>query len=201
MDSALKKIRRIEGQTSLDGIVEEAVQALARGGLILLPTETVYGLAGDLTLPGVLEKIYRAKGRPEQKPIPLLVGSWREAEAFGAQMGARARALAEKFWPGPLTMVLRTPEGFKGFRVPDDPVALAVLQRAGKALGVTSANRSGEPPAVTAAAAMEVLGDWVELALDAGPSRGGVPSTVVRVEEEQLEILRPGAIPASALGG
>ncbi len=199
MDLAHQNLKKIDGRHPEEGGVSEAVGCLREGRLIVLPTETVYGLAGDLSLPGVLERIYQAKGRPEDKPIPLLVDSLERVEAMGVCVSARARRLAERFWPGPLTLVLKTGEGFKGFRVPDDPVALAVLRRMGRALGVTSANRSGEPPALTAAAALAAVGASVALVLDAGPSRGGVPSTVARVEGDEVEILRAGAIPEQVL--
>ena len=175
-------------------ILQRAVAVLDAGGLLVIPTETVYGLAGDLSIPGVLESIYRAKGRPESKPIPLFAADAARVEADGAELGPGARALARRFWPGPLTMVLKTPAGFKGYRVPDDPVSMALLKRAGRILGVTSANRSGEPPATDAEAAFEALGAFVGLALDAGPSRGGVPSTVVKVDNGKIEILRDGVI-------
>ena len=109
-------------------------------------------------------------------------------------MGSVGLGLARRFWPGPLTLVLSTPHGFRGFRVPKYAVTLALLRSVGRVLAVTSANRSGEPPTVTAQEAAEAVGGRVSVVLDAGRSPGGVPSTVVRVDGEKVEILREGAI-------
>ena len=167
------------------------VSALKNGQLVILPTETVYGVAAD---PGAVERIYKAKGRPDDKPIPLLAADTATIENSGCDLGRIGRVLAEKFWPGPLTLVLKTPDGFKGFRVPDYPVTQAVLRQWGRLLAVTSANRSGEPAATSAGEAADALGPWVGCVLDAGPSPGGVPSTVVKVDGDRIEILRQGCI-------
>ena len=171
------------------------MEFLRQGELIIVPTETVYGLAGDLSLPGVLEKMFKAKGRPESKPIPLFARNRQQIERFGADMGPVAKRLAKTFWPGPLTLVLPTEKGFTGFRIPDYPPMLQLLENYGGIVGVTSANRSGSNPATTATEAEQALGSWVSLILDAGPSLGGVPSTVVKTKGEVIEILRAGAIP------
>ena len=168
-----------------------AVAALKEGQLIILPTETVYGLAAD---PGAVERIYKAKGRPDDKPIPLLAADTATIENSGCDLGRIGRVLAEKFWPGPLTLVLKTPDGFKGFRVPDYPVTQAVLRLWGRLLAVTSANRSGESAALRAEEAANALGPCVAYVLDAGLSPGGVPSTVVKVDGDRIEILRQGCI-------
>lgn len=175
--------------------VARAAELLARGGLVVLPTETVYGIAADPRRPGAVDRIYRVKGRPESKEIPLLAADVEQVRGAGAALDGPASRLAERFWPGALTLVVRTPDGFKGFRVPDCEVTRAVIRRAGAILAVTSANRSGEPPAVTARDAQRALGDGVDLYLDAGPAPGAVPSTVVRVDGGKIEILRAGAIP------
>jgi L-threonylcarbamoyladenylate synthase len=166
-----------------------------RGELVILPTETVYGVAADPRVAGALQRIYQAKGRPENKPIPLLGPDLSSIEEYGAELPPAARALAHRFWPGPLTLVLAAPEGEVGFRVPDHAVARALLRRAGSLLAVTSANRSGDPPAGNAQDAVAAIGNWVAVALDAGPAPGGVPSTVVRAIGGNIEILRAGAIP------
>ena len=159
----------------------------------MVPTETVYGLAADPRVAGAAEALFIAKGRPDTKPVTLFAADLAQVLARGAVLGSVAERFARRFWPGPLTLVLSTPEGFTGFRVPDHAVALAILRRVGSVLAVTSANRSGEPPAVTAEEAATALAS-VALILDAGPSPGGVPSTVVRVDGERVDILREGAV-------
>ena len=159
-----------------------------------MPTDTVYGIAADARLPGALEKIYEAKSRDRGKPIPLLAASVTDVEAFGTTLGKVERRLAEKLWPGPLTLVLRVGDRMEGFRVPAHGVALALLRECGGVLRVTSANLSGEPPALTAGEAARTVGRFAAIVMDAGPSPGGAPSTVAEVVNGQIRILRDGAI-------
>ena len=168
-----------------------AVAALKEGQLIVVPTETVYGLAADS---GVVGKIFEAKGRPDDKPVPLLAYDAAAIENGGCDLGPIGRRLAAAFWPGPLTLVVRMAGEFTGFRVPDYPVTQVVLRLWGRWLAVTSANRSGEPAAVRAEEAADALGSSVAYVLDAGPSPGGVPSTVVKIDGDRIEILREGCI-------
>ena len=179
--------------------MREAIEHLRRGELILLPTETVYGVVADPRIPDAENRLCRAKGRPEEKKIALLAADAAQVTAFGAEMSPVAVALAKRFWPGPLTLVLKTGATFTGFRIPDHPVALALLREAGTVLAATSANRSGTPDAVTAEAALAALAGHVAVALDAGPSPGGVPSTVVKVVGMRVELLRAGALPRKEL--
>ena len=174
--------------------VRKAAACLTCGELVILPTDTVYGLAADPRAPGALEALYRAKRRPREKEIARLALSADQVAGCGADIGAAGRRLADRYWPGPLTLVLRVPGGKCGYRVPDHPVCLEVLRAAGAPLAVTSANLSGASPAVTASEAMEQLGAAASLALDAGPAPGGVPRSVVSVSGERIEILREGAI-------
>jgi protein-tyrosine phosphatase len=179
--------------------VDQAVAALRRGALVVLPTDTVYGVAADPAAPGALERIYEAKSRDRGKPVPFLVPDAAAVTRAGAVMGWRARRLARRYWPGPLTLVLPTGGGFEGFRVPDHPVTLAVLRAIGGALRVTSANLSGQPAARDAAAAAAALTGHVDLVLDAGPAPLGLESTVVQEDGDTLRILRQGALPAKAV--
>ena len=172
---------------------------LRQGKLVILPTDTVYGVAADPSAPGAEDRLYEAKGRDPAKPVPLLISEACAVTRWGATMGFYARRLARRYWPGPLTLVLKTGGGTEGFRVPDHPVTLAVLRAVGGALRVTSANRSGAPAARDADAAAEALGRFVTLTLDAGPSPLGAESTVVREDGGALRILREGAIPAGPL--
>ncbi|TAN37918.1 MAG: threonylcarbamoyl-AMP synthase [Verrucomicrobia bacterium] len=195
----MEKIRRIDVRRPDPALLAEAVAALRRGELVIVPTETVYGLAADDRNPAALEKLFAAKGRPQDKPIALLAAGVHELERHGVKLTPTARRLAEKFWPGPLTLVLDSPAGWLGFRIPAHPVMLALLRAWGGVLAVTSANRSGEPPATTAATALAALEPFVALALDAGPAAGGVPSTVVKVDDDRVDILREGAISVDAI--
>ncbi len=190
----MPSVRRLDPAHPDPEAIEQAVRALERGELVVVPTETVYGLAADPERAGALDRIYAAKGRPEDKPIPRLAADVRQVEREGAELEPAARRLAERFWPGPLTLVVPARSGPVGFRVPNHAVTRALLRRMGRVLAVTSANRSGERPARTAQEAAAALGDAVALVLDAGPSPGGVPSTVVSVAGGRVEILREGAI-------
>ena len=179
-------------------ILSETAAALRAGRIVILPTDTVYGAAADPRAPGALERLFRLKGRPADKPIALLAADARQVEA-AAELGAAGRALAARFWPGALTLVLRCGGAWEGYRVPDHPAVQAVLRAAGSTLRVTSANRSGEAPALTAAQAAAALDGAADLALDAGPAPGGRPSTVFALGPGRPRILREGPIPAAAV--
>ena len=181
--------------------IDAAVQILREGGVVVVPTDTVYGLACLPRLPEGVQEIFRLKGRAEDKPLPVL-GDGIGALETVAEFDDRARALARTYWPGPLTMVLQRVPGFGhdlggddhstvGVRVPQDGLTLELLGTTGP-LAVTSANRSGEPPATTAAEAREIFGDSVPVYLDGGPGRGE-PSTVLSLVGPP-RVLRDGAI-------
>jgi L-threonylcarbamoyladenylate synthase len=178
-----------------------AAEALRAGHLVIIPTDTVYGIAADPEVPGAVDRIFRAKDRPQDKEIPLLADSLERVRQYGAHFTPAALRLANAFWPGPLTLVLPVGHTFKAFRIPNYTVTTAVIAAANRVLAVTSANRSGAAPALTADDAMRYFADCedVALCLDAGRSPGGVPSTVVRVRENELELIREGAIPFSRL--
>jgi L-threonylcarbamoyladenylate synthase len=168
---------------------------LGTGGLIIVPTETVYGLAASADRPDAEEALYTAKARDPRKPIPLLAADIDAVARFGARFTPRARRVAERYWPGALTLVLPVGDRWEGFRVPDHAVARAVAAAAGGVLRVTSANLSGAPPAVTAAQAEVALGGRVDLILDAGPCRWNQASTVVKAAEDRWILLREGVVP------
>jgi L-threonylcarbamoyladenylate synthase len=172
-------------------IIRRACALLEAGELVVVPTETVYGIACD---PAHLEKLYAAKERDRGKPIARLASSLEQVEALGAKFGKNGRALAEKYWPGPLTLVLDTPDGPTGFRVPAHEVPLAIARAFGKPIALTSANKSGGADATSAQEAFQTLEAAVPLFLDAGPTIGKVPSTVVQCLENGINILRDGAV-------
>jgi tRNA threonylcarbamoyl adenosine modification protein (Sua5/YciO/YrdC/YwlC family) len=186
------------GKIDLD-IIAQAAAALRQGLMIVIPTDTVYGVAACYKNSETLEMLRRVKNRPAGKPIPVLASDCIKIENIKAQFGNNARELANRFWPGPLTIVLPVNEGWEGFRIPNHPVALAIIKAAGGLLRVTSANLSGNRPALTVAAALRDLGDGVALAVDSGPAPIGKPSTVVKIENEKAVILREGAISSRAV--
>jgi L-threonylcarbamoyladenylate synthase len=177
-----------------------AIEALRRGAIVALPTDTVYGLAVAPDAPGGLERLFAAKGRPPDRAVPLLLADAGQAAEVG-ELSAAARALAAALWPGGLTLVIprradRRLPATVGVRVPDHG-APRDLARALGPLPTTSANRSGEPEARDADEIAARLGSAVELILDGGPAPGGPPSTVVDVTADVPRILRHGAIPAA----
>ena len=182
--------------------VAEAATAARRGELIVFPTDTVYGLASRPDDPRATGRLFDAKRRPRDLTLPVLVGNAGQAREI-ARFDDRAARLAQALWPGALTLVLpRTPsseawdlggdQASIGVRVPDHPLALAVL--AGGALATTSANRSGEQPATTCAELVAAFGGDVEVYLCQDDPLEGAPSAVVSLLGERLEIVRPGAL-------
>jgi len=177
-------------------VIERAGRVLAEGGLVVLPTETVYGVACDPAVPGALERLIAAKGRPPAKPFARLAPDVRAVRARAVAWTPETERLAEAFWPGPLTLVLETAEGWTGFRVPDHPVPLALARRCDRLLALTSANRSGGPDPRSA----DEIDLPADLLLDGGPVAGGIPSTVVRIDGAgRAQCLREGALPFSRI--
>ena len=184
--------------------VQRAVEVLRAGGLVAIPTDTVYGLAASLHSPEAIEAIYAVKGRESAKALPILVDGMGRIETYAEDAPKSALLLAEAFWPGALTIVVRAsdqvPHGIHrgantvGLRMPDNPLALQVISAAGGGLAVTSANLSGAAEALTAAEVRCALGDRVGAIVDGGRARGGSPSTVVDLTGRELRILRQGTI-------
>ena len=170
---------------------ENAAEVLNRGGVAVIPTDTVYGLAARPDFPEAVERLYTIKGREAKKPIALLASDIAAIERFGSPVAGKARELAEKHWPGALTMVI----GEEGFRIPDHAETRELIAACGGVLRVTSANLSGQRPATDAPQALADVGLSADYVVDDGVSPGGVPSTVVRVHPDgTLEVLREGAI-------
>jgi L-threonylcarbamoyladenylate synthase len=163
--------------------------------VVAFPTDTVYGLA---VLPGGESKVYEIKGRPDQLPLILMVAEPAQAEAF-VEVDSRARSFMERWWPGPLTLVLPAGDATLGVRIPDHPLALELLRATGPLL-TTSANHHGEPPAMTAEEAARLPG--LAGVLDGGRAPGGEPSTVISLlPGRELTVIREGAISSHLLGG
>ncbi|MGA3154341.1 MAG: L-threonylcarbamoyladenylate synthase [Streptosporangiaceae bacterium] len=185
-----------------DGLAEAAA-AVLRGELVVLPTDTVYGLGADAFSPAAVARLLAAKGRGRDMPPPVLVGTVRAAEALVEDLGPYGRQMIDEFWPGGLTLVCRAArslswdlgdtKGTVAIRMPQDPVALDLLRETGP-MAVSSANLSGSPAATTAAQAREQLGDGVAVYLDGGPCRGGKASTIVDITGPSPRLLRSGLI-------
>ena len=170
----------------------EAARVLNAGGVAVIPTDTVYGLAARPDCADAVRRLYTIKGRAEQKPIALLAADADAVSAFGATMPPPAATLAAERWPGALTLVLPCGDGFEGFRVPDHAWTRRLLAKCGGTLRVTSANLSGRRPATDAPQALADVGLSADLVIDDGISPGGIPSTVVKVlPDGALQTLRP----------
>ena len=170
---------------------EEAAEVLNRGGVAVIPTDTVYGLAARPDFAAAVDRLYTIKGRELKKPIALLASDVAAIERFGYPVAGKARELAEKHWPGALTMVI----GEEGFRIPDHAETRELIAACGGVLRVTSANLSGQRPATDAPQALADVGLSADYVVDDGVSPGGVPSTVIRVGVDgTIEVLREGAI-------
>lgn len=180
-----------------DACLAEAAALLKAGGVVVIPTDTVYGLAAHPACAAAVGRLCTIKGREQAKPIALLASDAAAVAQSGAHLPPAAARLAARFWPGALTLVLSCRGGAtEGFRVPAHDWTRALLAACGGVLRVTSANLSGRQPAATAAAALAGVGLEADLVIDDGPSPGGVASTVVRVDDGRPQILREGAISA-----
>ena len=172
-----------------DAGLRDAAEVLNSGGVAVIPTDTVYGLAAHPKFPRAVERLYTIKARSEAKPIALLASDAEAAEAFAGGFPPSAKAL-ERHWPGALTIVANG----EGLRVPDHDWTRRLIAECGGVLRVTSANLSGRRPATDAPAALADVGLSADVVVDGGISPGGVPSTVVRVSEAGVEVLRQGAV-------
>ncbi len=189
-------------------VLDEAAGILQDGGLVAFPTETVYGLGANALDGEAVSGIFTAKGRPQDNPLIVHVRTRHQVFEV-AEVAPKAEALMEKFWPGPLTLVLPArnivpKEVTAGLdtvavRMPDHPVALGLIERTGLPLAAPSANRSGRPSPTSAQAVFDDLSGVIPLILDSGPTELGVESTVVVLEDDVLHILRPGGCPPEAL--
>lgn len=174
--------------------IAEAGAILRGGGLVVFPTETVYGLGALAASYEAQQRVFQVKGRDSNKPLTRMAVSAKEVVTTDQTSKIVLEQLGQKFWPGPLTLVVKNNENWHGYRIPNHPVALALLREVGELLMVTSANLSGQPPACTGREATEALGNRVDLVLDAGEITGGVPSSVVRIDAGRLSMLREGAL-------
>jgi L-threonylcarbamoyladenylate synthase len=200
---------KVDTESPDPAAVRRAAAELKAGGLVIFPTETVYGLAADALNEDAVRLAYEAKGRPEGQPLPVQIADVEQLGLITARVPDVAAKLIEKYFPGPLTIVLPRsavlPELVTagrpsvGVRMPDHPVALALIRETGGPIIATSANISGKPEPKTADEAVGYLGRSVRVVLDAGPARIGSPSTVVDVTVTPPRIVRVGAVPVKEL--
>ena len=183
--------------------LDAAVHAVSRGEVIVLPTDTVYGVGADAFSPDAVARLLAAKGRDRQTPPPVLIPSVRTVDGLARDVSVAARALMDSFWPGPLTVIVHAQpslawdlgetRGTVALRVPDHGAALALLARTGP-LAVTSANLTGKAAATSAEDAREQLGSAVSVYLDAGDSPLGIASTIIDATGPALRVVRDGGV-------
>ena len=191
---------------AFDPDIDNAVAILKRGGLVAFPTETVYGLGADASNPAAIRKLYAAKGRPAGHPVIVHLADVSQLARWARDVPPAAMKLAAKFWPGPLTLILRRAPDVSdavtggqdtvGLRIPSHPVAHALLTKFGGGIAAPSANRFGRVSATTAQHVKQEFGASVELVLDGGQSDVGIESTIVDVTGKRPVLLRPGHISA-----
>jgi len=189
------RIVKINPQGPDEGYLEEAARVIKNGGLVIIPTETVYGIAADMSNKKTIERLYEIKGRPENKPFSLHIDSKEKIKNYAGDIPVVAWKLIDRFWPGPLTIVLKAKDkGTIGIRMPDDEIALQVIALSGVPVVCPSANLSGKPAPINFQQAIEDFKDKVDFAIDAGSVSLGKESTVIDLTQEPLKVLRIGAI-------
>ena len=195
----------VDAERPAETALRAAAAALARGRLVAYPTDTLYGLGADPRDAAAVARVYQAKARPARLAMPLIAADLVQVDECAACLSPLARRLADRFWPGPLTLVLDAAPtldprilgegGSVAVRVPAHPVAVALARTFGHAVTSTSANRSGVEPASDAASVMAAFGDDIALVLDGGPTTGGSPSTIVDARDTAPVLVRAGAVP------
>jgi L-threonylcarbamoyladenylate synthase len=198
------RVLRVDATMPDSGILGDAADVLRAGGLVAFPTETFYGLGAAALDPRAVARIFTVKGRPDDRPLLVLVDSIAMAERIVAEIPPVARPLMAKHWPGALTLVFRArpvvPEavtggsGTVGVRLPAHPVARALVSVLGEPVTAPSANPTGQPAPTTAAAVLAYFEDRIDVVLDGGDTAGGMPSTVLDVTTDPPRTLRPGAV-------
>ena len=206
--SEQNRLQDVSDPNTWGSAIDEAVNAVSRGALIVLPTDTVYGIGADAFTPAAVTALLAAKGRGRQLPPPVLVADVRTLDGLAVDVPQAVRDLVAAFWPGGLTVICRAQPslawdlgetgGTVALRMPDHPAALALLRRTGP-LAVSSANLTGRPAARTATDALDQLGGAVAVYLDAGAAPGGVASTIVDATGDALRLVRAGAIDLATL--
>ena len=189
------KIIKVDPKNPEDKHLWGAAEAIKNGGLVIIPTETVYGIAANGLNQKTLERLYEIKKRTKDKPLSLHIANKEKVEELASGITPAAYRLMDKFWPGPLTVVLNSKEkGSLGIRMPDNRIALEIIRQAGVPVVCPSANISGEKPPVTFEEAIKDLDGLVDLAVNSGPTEHKAESTIVDLTSEGAKIIREGAI-------
>lgn len=201
-------VRAVNAVPASEEALDRAARIIREGGLVAFPTETVYGLGADAFNGRAVSRIFQVKRRPAFDPLIVHVHDISSLEMVAGRPGEREKALAERFWPGPLTIVLgksKVPPivtaGLEtvAVRMPDNPVALELIRKSGTPVAAPSANPFGQLSPTRAGHVLRQLGDRIDLVLDGGPCRVGVESTIVRCDEDGALLLRPGGVPAEEI--
>jgi len=185
----------VSGRNPDSKIITSAAKALRAGGLVAFPTETVYGLAANLLDKGAISELHRVKDRPKGKPFTVHIADTAIIRKMGCPVTKEAKILIDKFWPGPLTVILRSKSGEKiGFRMPDNKVALELIKKSKVPVVAPSANISGRKPPTSAPEVLADLNGKIDVVIDSGRTGLGIESTVVDLTQSPPVILREGAI-------
>ncbi|HCL81932.1 MAG TPA: threonylcarbamoyl-AMP synthase [Nitrospiraceae bacterium] len=185
-----------------------AIAVLEKGGIVAYPTESFYGLGVKYDIEPALKRLYEIKQRPKEKAMPLIIGSVEQLPLLTDYISDSAKELMAKFWPGPLTVLFNARGGLSGYitsgnktavRIPGESFALELAKAAGFPITATSANISGMPPAACASTVTDYFADAVDLIIDGGGTKGGLPSTIIDSTGSAPRILRRGAVDADSL--
>jgi len=199
---------RVTGRKLLPKILAKIAFDLQAGAVIIFPTETVYGIGTSVFSRTGIQRLYKLKGRHGRKPLALLVPSLAAAKPLVDEIPPEADRLAKRFWPGPLTLVFKASTLGRlvtgglatiGVRIPDHPIALAILRKVGIPLATTSVNRSGQKPAISGTAAAKLFGSQVDWVIDGGVCRVKAASSVIDLSHYPFTVIRDAAIPKKAL--
>jgi L-threonylcarbamoyladenylate synthase len=195
---------RVDARHPDRAAIARAADLLRTGGLAAIPTDTLYGLAADAFQGDAVARVFAVKGRASDRALPLVAASTEQVRQYFGVLPAIGARLADRFWPGPLTLVLLAPDGLPpdvtggldtvGVRVPAHAVTTALCGACGVPLTATSANLSGDPPTDDPDSVVRALGDTIDVLVDAGRTPGGAPSTIVDVSGAEPRLVRPGAI-------
>ena len=196
-------------RNNLSEVLKKAVAVLNDGGIVAYPTETFYGLGVRFDNEDALRRLYELKKRPEEKPMPLIIGSRELLSLIALSPNESALELMDKFWPGSLTLLLNAKKDLSPYltansgkiavRIPGESAALYLVREVGFPITATSANPSGMPPAEDADTVIRYFGKGIDMVIDGGRTAGGLPSTIADVTEKKIKIVREGAIPSRLL--
>ena len=194
------EVLEIDPKDPQGAVLKYCAEVIRRGGLVVFPTETVYGIAANYLDKKAIGRLYKVKERSRTKPFTVHVAEIAAIKRMGCKIGKEAKALMNKFWPGPLTIILKSKTGASiGFRMPANRVALGLIRKAAVPVAAPSANLGGNKAPVSAQEALRDLDGKADIVIDAGPSEIGIESTVVDMTVVPPRVLREGAISAQEL--